>query len=118
MNVEIVYRNDPDRPLTDPLPERNGVVLRLVRGDWLDPQWLGNGGGWFKAPAPRFTIRGRLARLPLPFIAWRFGRWSGYLGAKVYGVDSIEYARFTDVLDIYDGSLAFCLTARPFAKSE
>lgn len=108
MNVEIVYRSDPHRPLTDPLPESNGLVFRLVRGDLCDPM----NGRWFDPPFPTKVIRWRFETLPLPFVAWKLGKFRGYLGAKVYGVDSEHYLNWLPASEVYTGSQAFCLSAR------
>jgi hypothetical protein len=116
MNVEVVYRNDLARPVLDPLPEENGVVFRLIRGDYLDPFF----GDWFKPPYPRIVLRARFEFLPFPFFAWKLGSWSGYLGAKVYGVHHPEYVQSLRLHpdDVYEGSTAFCFSIRPFAKPE
>jgi len=116
MKVEIVYRTD-NEPLTTPFPSKDGIMVRFVRGDYLDPQWIFNGGGWFKPPAPRFTLRHFFKWLPIPYIAWRKGTRVGYIGAKIYGVDSPEYYRFVHTREIYNGSQAFCITLRPFGRS-
>lgn len=116
MNVECVWHtpNDRDRPLYDPLPERNGLVLRFIRGDLCDPM----DGQWFGPRWPARVIRWRFERLPIPFLAWKFGPWLGYLGAKVYGVDSPAYLNWMPARDVYAGSFAFCLSARPFASRQ
>lgn len=115
MKVEVAYRSDLERPLTDPLPEANGVVFRLVRGDVLDP-WF-DPDGWFGVKRPLFVLR-FWSKLPLPFFAWKLGRWSGYVGFKVYGVDSPAYVPWAGAAEVYDGSLAMCFSIRPFARAE
>jgi hypothetical protein len=115
MRVEPFYRTDPDRSLVDPLPEKNGLVFRLLSGDVCDP-WL-DPDGWFKPRLPTFTVR-FWSYLPLPFLAWRLGKWSGYIGFKVYGVDSEHYLGWLPDEDVYPGSQAMCLSFRPFARIE
>lgn len=116
MNVEFVYRNDLARHPLDPLPEENGVVFRLVRGDYLDPFF----GNWFTPPYPKIVLRARFEFLAFPFFAWRWGSWTGYVGAKAYGVNHLAYEDSLRVSreDIYDGSRAFCFSFRPFARPE
>ena len=117
MKVEIYARskNDADRPVTDPLPESDGFYWRWVKGDVCDP-WR-DPDGWFAPRLPTFTVR-FWSYLPLPFLAWRVGRWTGYIGFKVYGVDSEHYLGWLGREDVYPGSRAMCLSFRPFAKIE
>lgn len=115
MKINVVYRNDPERPLTDPLPEQDGIVFRLVSGDVCDP-WF-DPDGWFEPDKPMFTMKFN-SIIPLPFLAWKLGRWSGYIGFKVYGVDSEHYLWWLSRRDVYVGSQAMCLSFRPFAKVE
>lgn len=115
MKVEVIFRSDPLRPLTDPLPEANGIVFRLVRGDVLDP--LFDPDGWFGVAKPLFVLRFR-SKVPLPFLAWRLGRWTGYVGFKVYGVDSPSYVPWAGAAEVYEGSQAMHFSVRPFARSE
>lgn len=60
MKVVCHYRNDPERPLTDPLPEPGGraFIFRLYSGDVCDPIQIG-GGNWFKKPYPKRVARFR-----------------------------------------------------------
>jgi len=118
VNVDVIYRNDPERPLTDPVLEPGGrrFVVRVYRGDFLDII----GGTWFDpAKPPRKVIR---ARLPvMVFVAWRwpdFMRKSGYCGFKLYGVDSDNYKKFIDQAEVYVGSQACHLSFRPFADND
>jgi hypothetical protein len=120
MNVICHYRNDPERPLDDPVPELNGraFVFRLYSGDWLDPifSW---GSNWFKKPYPKRVLHLRVSLPVLPFIAWRwpFSNRAGYLGFKRYGVDAQEYKEWLcDPAEVYEGSKALCLSCRPFAR--
>ena len=118
MNITCHYRNDPERPLTDPLPEPGGrrFIFRLYSGDWLDPVCVGT--NWFNPPYPK-RIWHRFVKWPvLPFIAWRwpFTTRGGYLGFKLYGVDAPQYREWLcKPEEVYDGSQAVCLTVRPFA---
>lgn len=114
MQVNVIYRNDPERELLDPLPEKNGIVFRLVRGDLCDPMF----GGWFKPPWPKLVLRHTFTWMPLPFLAWRLGRWTGYIGAKVYGVHHEQYLHWLPAGEVFDGSQAFCFSLRPFARPE
>jgi hypothetical protein len=115
VRVETFYRNDHDRELVDPLPEKDGWVFRLLYGDVCDP-WL-DPDGWFKPRLPFFTMR-FWTPIPLPFFAWRAGKWTGYLGFKVYGVDSEHYLGWLKPEDVYKGSQAMCLSFRPFANAD
>jgi hypothetical protein len=55
---------------------------------------------------------------PGKFIAWRCDKRSGYTGSKVYGVDAPVYATWLcKPEEVYPGSLAMCLTIRPFANA-
>jgi len=115
VRVKVFYRNDPERPLTDPLPEENGIVFRLVQGDVLDPFF--DPDGWFKPKKPLWTMR-FWSVLPLPFFAWHWGRWTGYIGFKVYGVDSEAYKSWLKPEEVYSGSQAMCFSVRPFARAQ
>ena len=55
MKIIEGWRSDPQRPLTDPLPERKwSFVLRFYGGDWLDP--IGIGTNWFTPPFPKHIL--------------------------------------------------------------
>lgn len=116
MRVTVLRRNDPTRPLTDPISdEAPGVVFvcRLYAGDYCDPLF----GGWFAPPWPRVLLRWKVERAP--FVAWQiplgFGFvWRGYAGFKLYGVDSPAYRNWLPAQEVYDGSQAVCLSLRPF----
>lgn len=119
MRVVCHYRNDPERELTDPLPELGGrrFIFRLYSGDWLDP--IGIGTNWFEPPFPQHVLHLRVRWPILPFIAWRwpFTKRGGYLGFKLYGVDVPVYGQWLcPPEEVYPGSQAVCLTARPFAN--
>lgn len=111
MNVSVLYRNDPDRPLTAPLPDTDRLIVRVYRGDYCDPFF----GNWFARPWPRVIVR--LTLRWMPFIAWRLGRWRGYVGFKVWGVDSPSYRNWLPAGDVYSGSLACCFSVRPVSFS-
>ena len=70
MKAVVLYRNDPERGLTDPILEPGGrrFVFRLVMGNWLDPL-LFDEDGWFGPKPPRWFINLWMP-IPLPFIAW------------------------------------------------
>ena len=118
MNVEVLYRNDPERSLVDPVLElgRRECVFRLIRGDYCDPF----NGDWFGPNWPTKVIRWNFRWLPLPFIAWKWPLLNRacYIGAKVYGVDSPQYVEWMPAKDVYEGSQAFCFSIRPFANME
>ena len=123
MKVFCHYRNDHERPLTDPLPEKKwSFVLRIYSGDICNPL-LGTffGEKWFEPPFPKYVWRAFCKWPVLPFIAWRCDKLGGYIGFKLYGVDSPAYKRWPVGIkpeDVYDGSQALCLTCRPFAMIE
>ena len=55
MKIIEGWRSDPERPLTDPLPEKKwSLVLRFYGGDWLDP--IGIGTNWFTPPFPKHIL--------------------------------------------------------------
>lgn len=115
MKVEVLYRNDPERPLTDPLPELGGrrFVFRVYSGDFCDKI----GGAWLDPNnLPWKIFRATLSFMP--FIAWRwpFTERGGYCGFKLYGVDSDNYKKFIPVDEVYVGSQACHLSVRPFAN--
>ena len=118
MEVTCRYRNDPERPLTDPLPEPGGrrFIFRLYSGDICDPVQIG--GNWFTPPYPTRVWRRRVTWAVLPFIAWRwpFTNRAGYIGFKLYGVDSEAYKNWLPPEEVYEGSQAVCLSCRPFAN--
>lgn len=156
MKIIAGWRSDPDRPLTDPLPEKKwSVVLRFIGGDWLDP--IGVGTNWFSPPFPKRILHlwwplwlsyvlfaatsalllASILAAPLlswawaaswpvtiliwlmtpgKFIAWRCDQKGGYAGSKIYGVDAPVYGLWLcDPAEVFDGSLAMCLTIRPMA---
>lgn len=118
MKVSALYRNDPERPLTDPVlePEARWFVLRVYSGDFLDII----GGSWFDPTRPPWKVLRAKLRW-MPFIAWRWPgtERGGYIGFKLYGVDSANYVTFEGVCpqDVYVGSQACCLSFRPFATA-
>lgn len=118
MKVTCHYRNDPERKLTDPLPEIGGrkFIFRLYSGDVCDPV----NGNWFKEPFPTKVIRFFCKWPVLPFIAWKwpFVKKAGYIGAKLYGADPVAYKNWMPETDVYPGSQAVCFSIRPFASLE
>lgn len=116
MEVKVLWRNDPERPLTDPLPELGGrrLIVRIYSGDFCDP--YGDPDGWFGPKLPRWVIR---LKLPfMPFLAWRwpFTNRGGYVGFKLYGVDSPNYTTFIPAEEVFEGSRACHLSFRPNAN--
>ena len=68
MRVVQGWRSDPERELTDPLPEKKwSVVLRFVGGDWLDP--ISVGSNWFHPPYPKHVLH---VWWPVVVVAIRF----------------------------------------------
>ncbi len=125
MKINCHYRNDPERGLTDPLPELEGrkFIFRLYSGDWLDPISIGlfSKGNWFNPPFPKRVFHAFVKWPVLPFIAWKwpFMDKIGYIGFKLYGVDNDVYEKWLTTKDqIYDGSQAVCFSIRPFASLE
>lgn len=82
MKVTCHYRNDPERGLTDPLPEVEGrsFVLRLYSGDVLGP--FGFGKSWFNPPFYEWVFHFFCSLPILPFIAWRYPKWLPFIGGK------------------------------------
>jgi len=121
MKVTCHYRTDPERELTDPLPEKHwSFVFRLYSGDICSPV-LGTffGEHWFEAPFPKYVWRAFCRWPVLPFIAWRCNTKGGYAGFKLYGMDAPAYKLWpvgVEPEEVYQGSQALCLTARPFAS--
>lgn len=122
MKVTIHYRNDPERDLTDPLPELGGrkFIARLYSGDVACPLW-GTlfGEGWFNPPFPKQLIKFSTKYPVLPFVSfkWPFLDRACYIGFKLYGVDHNVYSQWLcGPEDIYPGSQALCLTLRPWAN--
>ena len=119
MKVIIHYRSDPERGLTDPLPEKKwSFVFRLYSGDICSPV-LGTffGEKWFEPPFPKYVWRSFCKWPVLPFIAWRCNKHGGYIGFKLYGMDSPQYKEWPVGIkpeDVFDGSQALCLTISPY----
>lgn len=116
MKVNVLYRNDPERGLTDPLPEVGGrkFVFRLYSGDVCDPYF----GNWFTPPWPKFVLRFRFPFLPFVAWKWPFMNRLGYIGFKLYGVDADAYKNWLPAEEVYAGSQAVCFSVRPFASVE
>ena len=102
----------PDRYLKDPLLEKNGLWIEFRGGDVCDPVF----GNWFSPPWPKYVIRFFCKYPVLPWISWRIGKWVGYVGFKAYGADPKAYLNWMPAEDVYLGSDALCLSARPFAS--
>lgn len=118
------WSTDDERDWTAPFPTAFiGVKLRLLGGDILDPvngtwelrpgQPVGTPPNWFNA-IPRGVYRAFQSRRVLPFFSFGIGRFGGYIGYKIYGVDKYEYLDYPLVAkqDVYEGSRAMCLTMR------
>jgi len=121
MQVKVLHQNDPERGLTDPLPELGGRkwIHRVYEGDVLMPIFgTFFGEKWFVEPFPNFIIRGYKRRGHFFAWKWPFINKAGYFGWKCYGMDAEAYKLWphgTKVTDVFDGSYALVLTARPFA---
>lgn len=113
MKVLRGFSTDKTHALTSPFPAKPWSVFFEMRGgDVCEP--LGFGTNWFHPPYPK--VWKWLCRWPvLPYFAWRFNKRAGYIGFKAYGVDAVEYKAWMDPADVFDGSQALCITARPFA---
>ena len=117
VKVTVLYQNDPERPITDPLPELGGRkwIHRVYTGSICDPEI---GSDWF---GPNFPKRPRIEETTkrLHFFAWKwpFINKAGYAGWKAYGVDSEAYKKWPTMPEgeVYSGSMAVCFTCRPFA---
>jgi hypothetical protein len=82
MKIIQGWRSDPERKLTDPLPEQKwSVVLRFYGGDWLDP--IGAGTNWFKPPFPARILH---VWWPLWLSYVLFGLTSWLLAANIIAV--------------------------------
>ncbi len=98
-----------DEGLTNPKRSTWGITLALRGGDVCHP--LGDG-KWFEPPYFAKVLRFRCPVPLLPFITWNLWGWRGYIGAKVYGVDSPAYKNWLPAEDVYDGSYAVHFSAR------
>lgn len=118
MKVGVIYRNDPERVLEDPVLEIGGrrFVFRVYEGDYCDP--FVDPDGWFGPTPPKILVRLRLSWMP--FVAWRwpFTKRGAYVGFKLYGVDSENYRLMLPDADVFVGSMACHLSIRPFANLE
>ena len=118
MKVTCHYRNDSEREMNDPLPEKAwSFVFRLYSGDICSPMLrMLRKENWFNPPYPSKVWR-KLVKWPvLPFFAWRFKRKGGYVGFKCYGADPVVYKEWMPEVDVYPGSQALTLSFRPFAS--
>jgi hypothetical protein len=97
-----------DEGITNPKRSVWGVTLALRWGDVCHP--LGSG-DWFKPPYFSKVLR-FYSYIPLLFITWNLWGWKGYLGAKVYGVDSPAYKNWISADEVYEGSQAIQFSGR------
>lgn len=115
MKVEVRYRNDPERPLTDPVLEPGGPLFafRLYRGTFCHPV----DGSWFDPnDVPTKVIIEERSFMPFVMWRWPFTSRAGYAGYKLYGVDSEHYKTFLPPEEVYPGSQACHFSIRPFAN--
>lgn len=115
MKIIRGWSSDPSRPVDDPLLEKEwSFFIEFRGGDIYSPvPW--SKGNWFTFPYHQKTYKWFCKWPIIPFISWRFKNKGGYLGAKVYGVDSPEYLKWMPSEYVYPGSQAICITIRPFA---
>ena len=123
MKVTCLYRNDPERALTDPVLESTGRawVHRIYTGSFAEPE---QGADWFGPNYPKNPTIKDLTGKRCHFFAWRYPDWvpfiggkAGYAGYKIYGFDSPAYLNWPGITeaDVFEGSQALCFTCRPFA---
>ena len=115
MQVTRHYGNKLERTPTDPLLESNGFWWEIRSGDINHPVGKGK---WFEPPYFKRVFHKWISLPILPFISWRLGKWSGYAGFKIYGVDNLAYKNYMNPSEVYIGSQAMHLSTRPFASSE
>lgn len=118
MNV-TGYATDPQSNWTTPYPRSFvGLIVRLVRGDYMAPDLSDavlrpskTEVNWFNAIPKRITRKVVGWR---PFLAIGVGSWGVYMGWKVYGVDSAAYLDYPGITqaDVYEGSRAMVGTLR------
>lgn len=103
----------PAQPPTDPFRQSFGITLALRGGDICHPLGVGD---WFKPPYFKEVFRFWLEWPIAPYITWRVGNCGGYIGAKIYGVDSEAYRNWLPPSEVYVGSLAMMFSIRLWAK--
>ena len=113
------YATDPESNWTTPYPKaRFGLILRLLRGDYMAPDLsdavLRPGRtevNWFNAIPIRITRKVVGWR---PFLSIGICSWGVYMGWKVYGVDSAAYLDYPGIrpADVFTGSRAMVGTLR------
>ena len=113
------YSTDPEANWTTPYPRsRIGLILRLVRGDYMAPDLSDavlrparKAVNWFNAIPKRITRKVVGWR---PFVSIGIGSFGVYAGWKVYGVDSQAYLDYPGIhmTDVYEGSRAMVGTLR------
>ena len=96
-------------PSTAPKRDTFGITFALRGGDVCHP--LG-AGSWFDSPYFTSVLRFYCYLPVLPWISWNLFGWKGYLGAKVYGADSLAYKNWMTPSDVYDGSQAIQFSGR------
>lgn len=105
-----------DEGLTNPKRGPVGVTLALRWGDVLHPRGKGD---WFKPPYFNRVWR-FYCWLPLPWITWNLWGWRGYVGAKIFGVDSPAYREWPAMTgmkpEVYNGSQALMISIRPIIR--
>ena len=103
------------QPATSPFPLKSGIFIEFRGGDFCHPAGSGD---WFKPPYFAKVYRRFISWPVVPFVSWRFGKRAGYIGAKIWGVDSPAYKNWLPEHEVYDGSQAFMISIRPFATLE
>lgn len=103
-------------PLTTPYPDNNGVIFRLLGGDFVHPR--GQDGNWFREPYFTELFHWHCPWAILPFFSFKLGRFGMYVGFKTYGFDSDAYKLWPATIErglvgeVYDGSQAMQLSIR------
>lgn len=115
MKIIRGWSNKPERSVTDPLLEDNGLWIEFRGGDVCDPFF----GNWFEPPWPKLVWRWYCQWPILPWISWKLGKKGGYIGFKAYGADNDPYINWIKPpSEVYPGSQALCFSIRPFASIE
>lgn len=113
MKVLRRFGNKLSQPATSPFLASNGLMWELRAGNINDPFF--DPDSWFGPLSPKLVVRFFCALPIFPFISWKLGKWRGYAGFKIYGVDSENYLPWNNSEDVYPGSQALSFSLRPFS---
>lgn len=111
MKVIRRFGNKLDHPATSPLLSEPGFWWELRAGDICHPTGKGN---WFTPPYFQHAWKWYCPWPILPYLSWRVGNKGGYMGFKIYGVDSPTYVDWAGAENVYPGSQAMQVSLRPF----